>query len=159
MRNGCEAAILEKETKTLKNGPPGDRGSPDQNHCPIHTRLLKCAIVQFCGKVRFPAFCLAKVKKSRRKNVSIPNFVHSIRNLFSYAVSETSVSIVTFEKFGLGLVQSTRLLPGKTKRKKRQIQTINYKLYPKRSYLDVFPKKKLFCPESDFNPFPSVNHL
>ena len=35
VRNGREAAVPEKETKILKEGARGDRGSPDQNESPI----------------------------------------------------------------------------------------------------------------------------
>ena len=35
VRNCREAAVLEKETKILKEGARGDRGSPDQNESPI----------------------------------------------------------------------------------------------------------------------------
>ena len=35
VRNCREAAVPEKETKILKEGARGDRGSPDQNESPI----------------------------------------------------------------------------------------------------------------------------
>ena len=34
-QNGQEAAVSEKETKILRNGTRGDRGSPDHNESPI----------------------------------------------------------------------------------------------------------------------------
>ena len=35
VRNSREAAVPEKETKILKEGARGDRGSSDQNESPI----------------------------------------------------------------------------------------------------------------------------